>query len=93
MRVAIMGHLAWTLQNATGNRGDDTRAILLCQLQYHQLLHPNNETVLEGAVIVAHEGKTMRKTMESVSISLRRIRLRFTRVIDCESFIFGAHCP
>jgi hypothetical protein len=65
-----MGHLAWNLQHATGNRGDDTRAILLCQLQYHEILHLNHETVMQGALIVSHEGKARGITMDIVSASV-----------------------
>ena len=41
---AINGHLAQTGQNASGNRGDDFRALKLCELQPYTFLHPNGET-------------------------------------------------
>ncbi|KDR71016.1 hypothetical protein GALMADRAFT_214050 [Galerina marginata CBS 339.88] len=44
LKSAINGHLAWTMMNASGNRGDDIRALRLCEMQPWTFLHPNNET-------------------------------------------------
>ncbi|PPQ74282.1 hypothetical protein CVT24_001198 [Panaeolus cyanescens] len=44
LRSVINGHLSWTAQNASGNRGDDFRALRLAELQPYTLLHPNKET-------------------------------------------------
>jgi hypothetical protein len=46
VRCAINGHLAWTAQHASGNRGDDFRALKLCELQPYTFLHPNGRTPL-----------------------------------------------
>ena len=44
MRSVINGHLCWTAQNASGNRGDDFRALKLSELQPYTFLHPNKQT-------------------------------------------------
>lgn len=41
---AIFGHLAWTSQHASGNCGDDLRALKLAELQPWTMTHPNQET-------------------------------------------------
>ena len=46
VRCAINGHLAWTAQHASGNRGDDFRALKLAELQPYTFLHPNGRTPL-----------------------------------------------
>jgi hypothetical protein len=46
VRSVINGHLAWTAQNATGNRCDDFRALKLAELQPYTMLHPNKETAM-----------------------------------------------
>jgi hypothetical protein len=46
VRCAINGHLAWTAQHASGNRGDDFRALKLCELQPYTFLHSNGRTPL-----------------------------------------------
>ncbi|KAF8816577.1 hypothetical protein BYT27DRAFT_7229903 [Phlegmacium glaucopus] len=47
LRSVINGHLCWTAQNASGNRGDDFRALKLSELQPYIFLHPNKETPVE----------------------------------------------
>ncbi|KAG6848859.1 hypothetical protein H0H93_013373 [Arthromyces matolae] len=44
LKSAINGHLAWNMMNASGNRGDDIRALRLCEMQPYTFLHPNGET-------------------------------------------------
>ncbi|KAH9474890.1 hypothetical protein JR316_0013358 [Psilocybe cubensis] len=46
LRSVINGHLSWTAQNASGNRGDDFRALRLAELQPYVFLHPNKETAI-----------------------------------------------
>ncbi|KAF4618297.1 hypothetical protein D9613_011520 [Agrocybe pediades] len=46
LRSAIMGFLAWNFQNATRNRGDDFRALLLAELQPTVFTHPNGKTAI-----------------------------------------------
>ncbi|CAK5271701.1 unnamed protein product, partial [Mycena citricolor] len=40
LRLAVFGHLAWTGQSATGNRGDDIRSLALCEIQPYEMAHP-----------------------------------------------------
>ncbi|KAF9474955.1 hypothetical protein BDN70DRAFT_814884, partial [Pholiota conissans] len=42
----INGHLAWTAQNASGNRGDDFRALKLCEIQPYSFIHPIHTLVI-----------------------------------------------
>ncbi|KAJ7202449.1 hypothetical protein C8J57DRAFT_1622921 [Mycena rebaudengoi] len=44
--LTIFGHLAWTAQHASGNRGDDFRALKLCELQPYNITHPNGSTAI-----------------------------------------------
>ncbi|PPQ79199.1 hypothetical protein CVT24_012739, partial [Panaeolus cyanescens] len=44
LRSVINGHLCWNAQHASGNRGDDFRALRLAELQPFNFLHPNKET-------------------------------------------------
>ncbi|KAF9555338.1 hypothetical protein CPC08DRAFT_753114 [Agrocybe pediades] len=44
LRSAINGHLAWTCQNASGNWGDDFRALRLAELQEFEWIHPDGQT-------------------------------------------------
>ncbi|KAF9559208.1 hypothetical protein CPC08DRAFT_751027 [Agrocybe pediades] len=44
LRSTINGHLAWTAQNASGNRGDDFRALRLSELQPYTFTHPDGIT-------------------------------------------------
>ena len=57
MRCAINGHLAWTAQHASGNRGDDFRALKLCELQPYTFLHPNGRTPLPCVLGIQGEEK------------------------------------
>jgi hypothetical protein len=51
---------AWTCQKATGNRGDDFRALKLCDMQPYKLLHPNLETEVYCVLGLQEESKTAR---------------------------------
>lgn len=57
VRSVINGHLAWTAQNASGNRGDDFRALKLCELQPYTFLHPNGETGIQSILGLQGEEK------------------------------------
>ncbi|KAF8800373.1 hypothetical protein BYT27DRAFT_7117820 [Phlegmacium glaucopus] len=46
LKSTINGHLAWTMMNASGNRGDDIRALRLCEMQPYEFLHPNDDTAV-----------------------------------------------
>lgn len=62
-----MGHVAWTCQNASGNRGDDLRALKQCDLQPYKLLHPNMETVIPTILGLQDEHKAIKNRMQTVS--------------------------
>ncbi|KAF4621817.1 hypothetical protein D9613_012165 [Agrocybe pediades] len=47
LRSTINGHRAWTAQNASGNRGDDFRALRLAELQPYTFTHPDGVTRIE----------------------------------------------
>uniref|UniRef100_A0A8H8CI32 XPG-I domain-containing protein n=1 Tax=Psilocybe cubensis TaxID=181762 RepID=A0A8H8CI32_PSICU len=57
VRSVINGHLAWAAQNASGNRGDDFRALKLAELQPYVFLHPNKETAVECVLGLQGEEK------------------------------------
>jgi len=61
--------------NASGNRGDDIRALRLCEMQRYELLHPNGETPIFAVLGLQsdQEHKTRSKAMRTVS----NICLRF----------------
>jgi hypothetical protein len=65
--MAINGHLAWTCQNASGNRGDDLRALKLSELQPYMFLHPNMETSVVCILGLQSEEKAGRRGMKTVS--------------------------
>jgi hypothetical protein len=62
----INGLLAWTCQNATGNRRDDFRALKLCDMQPYKLLHPNLETEVYCVLGLQDESKTSNRGMRTV---------------------------
>ncbi|KAJ6513969.1 hypothetical protein DFH09DRAFT_1197104 [Mycena vulgaris] len=66
MRLAIFGHLAWTAQHASGNRGDDFRALKLCELQPYNITHPNGRTVIYSVLGLQGEEKAGKRGMRTV---------------------------
>jgi hypothetical protein len=70
VRSVVNGHLAWTAQNATGNRGDDFRALKLAELQPYTMLHPNKETAMFSMLGLQGEEKAGRRGMRTVSSTL-----------------------
>ncbi|KAJ7835416.1 hypothetical protein B0H13DRAFT_2240081 [Mycena leptocephala] len=62
----INGHLAWICQNASGNRGDDFRALKLCEMQPYVFLHPNKETSVYCVLGLQGEEKAGKKGMKTV---------------------------
>jgi hypothetical protein len=66
--MVINGHLAWTCQNASGNRGDDLRALKLCELQPYIFLHPNKETPIYSMLGMQGEEKAGKRGLKTVSI-------------------------
>lgn len=63
LRSVINGHLAWTCQHATGNRGDDFRALKLAELQPYTLLHPNRQTEIHAGLGLQGQEKAGRRGM------------------------------
>lgn len=57
VRSVVMGHLAWTGQNASGNRADDFRALKISELQPYTFLHPNGETGVQAILGLQGEEK------------------------------------
>jgi hypothetical protein len=54
----INGHLAWTAQNASGNRGDDFCVLKLCEIQPHLFPHPIHDSVqISGLLALQGEEK------------------------------------
>ena len=66
MHPTINGFLAWTCQNATGNRGDDFRSLKLRDMQPYELLHPNLETEVYCVLGLQEESKTANRGMQTV---------------------------
>ncbi|KAJ7098524.1 hypothetical protein B0H15DRAFT_945042 [Mycena belliarum] len=66
LRLSVFGHLAWTAQHASGNRGDDFRALKLAELQSHTLLHPDKRTAMPSILGLQGEEKAGRRGMRTV---------------------------
>ncbi|KAF5373795.1 hypothetical protein D9758_000952 [Tetrapyrgos nigripes] len=66
-RRAIVGHAAWTCQNASGNRGDDLRALRLRELQPWDTVHPTQGIPMNGMVGLQGEQKVKKHSMVSVN--------------------------
>ncbi|KAJ7501390.1 hypothetical protein B0H11DRAFT_1713632, partial [Mycena galericulata] len=66
IRLSVFGHLAWTAQHASGNRGDDFRALKLAELQFHVLLHPDRRTAMESILGLQGEEKAGKRGMRTI---------------------------
>ncbi|KAJ7771090.1 hypothetical protein DFH07DRAFT_953710 [Mycena maculata] len=66
LRLCIWGHLAWTAQHASGNRGDDFRALKLAELQPHNMLHPDKRTSIYSVLGLQSEEKAGKRGMRTV---------------------------
>ena len=66
----LKGFLAWTAQNATGNRGDDIRALKLAEMQPYEMMHPKRKTPV--SVILGLQGaeKCGKRGMKTVRAHL-----------------------
>ncbi|KAJ7232353.1 hypothetical protein C8J57DRAFT_1383741 [Mycena rebaudengoi] len=62
----VNGHLSWTCQNASGNRGDDFRALKLCEMQPYVFLHPNKETSVYCVLGLQGEEKAGKRGMKTI---------------------------
>ena len=67
VQSTVMGHVAWTCQNASGNRGDDLRSLKQCDLQPYKLLHPNMETIIPTVLGLQDEHKAIKNGMQTMS--------------------------
>jgi hypothetical protein len=86
-----MGHVAWTCQNASGNRGDDLRSLKQCDLQPYKLLHPNMETVIPTILGLQDEHKATKSGMQTVSSAAKSIAALIYELTDRESHLYGVH--
>jgi hypothetical protein len=78
VRCAINGHLAWTAQHATGNRGDDLRALRLAELQPWSFLHPRGENKIYTVLGLQGEEKAGKRGMRTVrNFNLLHLSLRY----------------
>ncbi|KAJ7268872.1 hypothetical protein C8J57DRAFT_1608900 [Mycena rebaudengoi] len=66
LRLTIFGHLAWTAQHASGNRGDDFWAFKLCELQPYNITHPNGSTAMYSILGLRGEEKAGKRGMRTV---------------------------
>ncbi|KAJ7693365.1 hypothetical protein B0H17DRAFT_933068, partial [Mycena rosella] len=66
LRLSLFGHLSWTTQHTSGNRGDDFRALKLAELQPHTLLHPDKRTAMPSILGLQGEEKAGRRGMRTV---------------------------
>ncbi|KAF8055687.1 hypothetical protein FPV67DRAFT_1741394 [Lyophyllum atratum] len=65
LKATINGHLAWTMMGASRNRGDDIRALRLCEMQPYVFLHPNGETSVPSVLGLQSEQKASRRGMKT----------------------------
>ncbi|KAJ7821253.1 hypothetical protein B0H13DRAFT_1660479 [Mycena leptocephala] len=66
LRLAVWGHLSWTAQHASGNRGDDFWALKLAELQPTQLKHPDKRTDMYAVLGMQGEEKAGKRGMRTV---------------------------
>jgi hypothetical protein len=81
VRSTIMGHLAWVMQHATGNRGDDIRALKLAELQPWTMLHPNGQTGIDAVLGLQSEEKAGKRGMRTVSVFFKLLHQSFERLL------------
>ncbi|KAF8130928.1 hypothetical protein K438DRAFT_1643350, partial [Mycena galopus ATCC 62051] len=66
LRLSVFGHLAWTAQHASGNRGDDFRALKLAELQPYEMQHPVYNTTFPSVLGLQGEEKAGRRGMRTI---------------------------
>ncbi|KAJ7154733.1 hypothetical protein C8R46DRAFT_442730 [Mycena filopes] len=66
VRLAVFGHLAWTAQHASGNRGDDFRALKLAELQPYFMQHPTHNMKIFTVLGLQGEEKAGKRGMRTV---------------------------
>ncbi|KAI1782341.1 hypothetical protein LXA43DRAFT_1051604 [Ganoderma leucocontextum] len=65
LHSTLKGFLAWTLCSASGKRGDDIRALKLCEIQPYILIHPNNLTKIPAILGLQAEDKAGQRGMQT----------------------------
>jgi hypothetical protein len=78
------------MMNASGNRGDDIRALRLCEMQPYQFLHPNGETTIPAVLGLQSdmEQKARSKGMKTVSNSSSLWTTQYNINIDHKSDLY-----
>ncbi|KAJ7772823.1 hypothetical protein B0H14DRAFT_3589285 [Mycena olivaceomarginata] len=66
LRLGVWGHLAWTAQHASGDRGDDFQALKLAELQPTTLKHPDKRTDIWSVLGMQGEEKAGKRGMRTV---------------------------
>ncbi|KAJ7476613.1 hypothetical protein FB451DRAFT_1460853 [Mycena latifolia] len=66
LHQVVNGHLSWACQNASGNRGDDFRALKLCEMQPYIFLRPNKETSVYCVLGLQGEEKAGKRGMKTI---------------------------
>ena len=105
MQATVMGHVAWTCQNASGNHGDDLCALNQCDLQPYKILHLNMEMVIPTILGLQDEHKAIKNGMQTVSSTvepkdvlnvnnLQTVNPTYTAFIALQSrnVSFGCNC-
>jgi hypothetical protein len=70
VRLVVFGHLAWSAQHASGNRGDDFRALKLAELQPYGMTHPDGRTSVFTVLGLQGEEKAGKRGMRTVCFAL-----------------------
>ncbi|KAH9832021.1 uncharacterized protein C8Q71DRAFT_840905 [Rhodofomes roseus] len=91
LRSAINGHLAWTLQNGSGNRGDDVRALKLCELQPYQMKHPNNQQTIFVVLGLQSEEKAGIRNMQTTVNPSYRVWMAHENPLMCPLGALAMH--
>jgi hypothetical protein len=91
VRLVVFGHLAWTAQHASGNRGDDFRALKLAELQPYGMTHPDGRTSVFTILGLQGEEKAGKRGMRTVCISLVSVvcTYRSDNISGYQSFLLG----
>ncbi|KAJ7916427.1 hypothetical protein B0H13DRAFT_2449107 [Mycena leptocephala] len=66
LRLVVFGHLAWSAQHASGNRGDDFRALKLAELQPYGMTHPDGHTSVFTVLGLQGEEKAGKRGMRTI---------------------------
>jgi hypothetical protein len=83
------------VQNASGNQGDDFRALKLSELQPYTFLHPNKETLVQSILGLQGEEKA------GAGHGMRTVRFNITsshlvsemQISENNAGLYCIHCP